>query len=70
MQASIEVFKSCLSNLSIEDKARVEIVVRKYIPKRQENDDIAKNQKEGGDGRIGSPSSAAAPQIQLKLKFG
>jgi hypothetical protein len=65
MQTSINEFKECLGELSLEEKSKVELLARKYIPKREEG----KNSDAEKFASAGQPSSTA-PQIQLKLKFG
>ena len=54
-----EVFRECISELSVDDKAVVEEKVRKYLPQ----------QSEAAAQPTGSPKNQA-PAIQLKLKFG
>ena len=54
-----EVFRECIAELSVDDKAVVEEKVRKYLPQ----------QSEAAAQPTGSPKNQA-PAIQLKLKFG
>lgn len=56
----VDIFKAALAAVSSESKARVEMLVRKYMPKRE-----AKSDEEQPTAQV-----ASAPQIQLKLKFG
>ena len=66
MQISTDVFKAQIAELSSEDKTKVEVIVRKYVPKREVKP-VAKSEETEQNG---NNPSATAPQIQLKLKFG
>ena len=62
-----EVFRESISDLGTEDKATVETMVRKHLPRHsvrevKVSDEVAPESD--------NSSVAAAPQIQLKLKFG
>jgi hypothetical protein len=59
----VEIFKECLGDLSADGKSKVEMLVRKVMPKRDTNPDESEKQ-------TAQVASATAPQIQLKLKFG
>ena len=67
----LSVFKDTLSQLSIQEKVKVESLVRKYLPKSRATDNESDDGKSIGTAPQESVSinPAAAPQIQLKLKF-
>jgi hypothetical protein len=66
MQASTDIFKGIISELAVEDKSKVEVLVRKYVPKREVQPPVKNEDREQSTNN----PSATAPQIQLKLKFG